>query len=406
LKFGYRVRDELGRLKSGIFEAEHKDTAIAGLLNQNYYIVSLQELQPAESWWRWEIDLGRLKRVPGQDVIVLTRQLSIMMAAGLPIMRCFRILEEQAANPRLKQVVLQLQDDVETGSSLWEAFSRHPAIFSEVYISMLKAGETAGTLDTVLNKLSYQMAKEHEFSAKLKSASIYPIFLSVIAFIVVLLIITLVIPKFAGVFASAGIELPLPTRLLIGLGAFLQTKGLVILLGLLVIIGLLRWFKRTPEGKFAYDTVLLHLPVAGKYMKRLALARFARTLGILAKSGINIVQALEVVKGVVGNAVIGRVVEETRNSILEGDSIASPLQNSGWFDPLVIHMITVGEETGRLDDMLIHLSDFYEGELMRTLESLSAMIEPLLILIVALIIGGVVVAVLYPMFDMINMVGI
>ncbi|MEA4923983.1 MAG: type II secretion system F family protein [Syntrophomonadaceae bacterium] len=406
MKFRYRVCDDRGRPKSGTWEAERKDTVVAGLLDQNYYIVSLQELPSAQLPGNLDLNLGSFKKVGSQELVAFTRQLSIMLAAGLPIMRCLRVLEEQAANPRLKQAILQIQDDIETGSSLGEAFSRQAAIFSGVYISMLKAGETAGTLDMVLNKLSYHLAKEHEFSGKLKSASIYPIFISVIAVMVVLLIITVIMPRFVSIFESSGMQLPLPTRVLMDLSAFLHSQGLLLLIGFILITGFMKWFKRTAEGELVCDTILLHLPIVGRCANRLALARFARTLGILTRSGINIVQALEVVKDVVGNAAISKVVAEAKGSIMEGDNIAGPLQASGWFDPLATQMIAVGEETGRLDDILIHLSDYYEGELISSLDRLTTLIEPTLIFLVAIVIGGVVISVLYPMFDMINLVGI
>jgi len=406
LKFEYRVRDEQGRLKSGTWEADHKNTVVAGLLYQNYYIVSLQEIQSNQPGDQAEFHLSSFRQVSSQDLVIFTRQLSIMLAAGLPILRCLKILEEQATNPRLKNVVRRIQEDIETGLPLWEAFGQHSHIFSKVYISMLKAGETAGVLDTVLNKLSYHLEKEHEFNSKLKSASIYPLFISLSAVCVVLLIITLIMPRFVSIFESAGVQLPWPTRMLIGVSTFLKTSGPFIFIGLLCLIYLIRWVRGTTQGRLAYDSLLLHLPILGRSISRIAIARFARTLGILIKSGINVLQALEVVQDIVGNAVISEAILSACRSIKEGDSITSPLQRSGLFEPLVTQMIAVGEETGRLDEMLIHLSDYYEGELIHTLDSLVAIIEPLLIFSVALVVGGVVIAILYPMFDMINLVGV
>jgi type IV pilus assembly protein PilC len=406
LIFGYRVRDEQGRLKSGTWEADHKNTVVAGLLCQNYYIVSLKELQSNQSFGHVEINLQSFKQVSGQDLVFFTRQLSIMLAAGLPILRCLKVLAEQTVNPKLKKVVLTIQEDIESGLPLWEAFGRHSHIFSSVYINMLKAGETAGVLDTVLNKLSYHLEKEQKFKAKLKSASIYPLFISVLAVVVVILIITLIMPSFVSIFESSGVQLPLPTRLLLGVSTFLKINGPLILIGFLSLILLIRWVKGTTRGRFIYDRILVHLPIFGKSIIRIAEARFARTLGILIRSGINVLQALEVVEEVVGNAVIGRAISGACRSIKEGDSITSPLQRSGLFEPLVTHMIAVGEETGRLDEILIHLSEYYEDELIHMLDNLVAIIEPLLILLVALVVGGVVIAILYPMFDMINLVGV
>ena len=406
MRFGYRVRDEQGRLKSGTWEADHKNTVVAGLLYQNYYIVSLKELQSGQPAVQVEFHLSSLKKVNGQDLVIFTRQLSVMLAAGLPILRCLKILAEQASNTCLKDVALRIQEDIETGLPLWEAFGRHSQIFSRVYISMLKAGETGGVLDAVLDKLSYHLEREQEFNSKLKSASIYPLFISIMAVLVVLLVITLIMPRFVSIFESSGVQLPLPTRLLMRLGAFLKTGGLFIFIGVISLIYLIKRFKGTTEGRLIYDSILLHLPILGRIINHIAIARFARTLGILIKSGINALQALEVVENIAGNAAIGKAIAGACRSIKEGDSITSPLQSSGLFEPLVTHMIAIGEETGRLDEMLIHLSDYYEGELIHTLDTLIAVIEPLLIFLVAIVVGGVVIAILYPMFDMINLVGV
>lgn len=406
MRFEYRVRDEQGRLKSGIWEADHKNSVVTGLLNKNYYIVSLEELHPSQSAGYLQFHLSSLKKVSGQDLVIFTRQLSVMLAAGLSILRCLKILAEQASNPRLQNVVLRIQEDIETGLPLWEAFGRHPKIFSKVYISMLKAGETGGVLEAVLDKLSYHLQKEQEFNSKLKSASIYPLFISIMSVVVVLLVITLIMPRFVSIFESSGVPLPLPTRLLIGLSACLKTRGLYTTIGIIGLIYMIRRFKGTHQGGFIYDSMLLHLPILGRSISQIAVARFARTLGILIKSGINVLQALEVVEEIVGNAVIGRAIAGACISIKEGEGITSPLQRTGVFDPLVTHMIAVGEETGRLDEILIHLSDYYEVELKHTLDTLIAIIEPLLIFLVAIVVGVVVVSILYPMFDMINLVGV
>lgn len=406
MRFEYRVRDEQGRLKSGIWEADHKNSVVAGLLYQNYYIVSLKELQSGHYDNHVEINFSTLKKVNGQDLVIFTRQLAVMLAAGLPILRCLKILEEQASNPRLKHAVQDIQEDIETGLPLWEAFGRHSRIFSKVYISMLKAGETGGVLDAVLDKLIYHLEKEQEFNSKLKAASIYPLFISILSVFVVLLVITLIMPRFVSIFASSGVQLPLPTRLLIGVSAFLKTGGGGTISGILGLIYLIKRFKRTTRGGLIYDSILLHLPILGKSIRQIAIARFARTLGILIKSGVSVLQALEVVEEIVGNKVIGRAIAGACTSIKEGESIASPLQRTGLFESLVTHMLAVGEETGRLDEMLIHLSDYYEVELIHTLNTLIAMIEPLLIFLVALVVGGVVISILYPMFEMINLIGV
>lgn len=405
MRFEYRVRDEQGRLKSGIWEAEHKEAVVEGLLDRNYYIVALKELYSGEQNLNIEIQPDNFRRVNDQDLAVFTRQLSVMLAAGLPIVRCLHILTEQTSNPRLRNAAQRIKEDVETGLSLGEAFGRHSKIFSGVYLSMLKAGENGGVLDSVLDKLSYYLEKERGFYAQLRSASIYPLFISLFAVLVLLLVITVIIPRFASIFQSAGVELPLPTRLLIEIGAVMQAQGLFIIAGISGLLWLIKRCRATTKGGLAYDTILLHLPVLGRSIRQIAAARFARTLGILLKGGINVLQALEVVEGMVGNVVLGRAISAACCSIREGDSITHPLQRTGVFEPIVTHMIAVGEETGRLDEMLIHLSEYYEDELLHTLDSLLKIIEPLLIFLVALMVGGIVIAMLFPMLEMINLVG-
>lgn len=406
MRFAYRVRDEQGRLKSGIWEAEHKQSVVEGLLLQDYYIVFLQELPSQQQGIHMEIDLAGLSRVDGRDLVIFTRQLSVMLTAGLPVVRCLEIAAQQTSNSRLKHAALIIQEDMEAGTPLWKAFGRHSKIFSGLYVSMLRAGETGGVLDLVLDKLSFHLEKEREFYSQLKSASVYPLFISSFAALVVFLIVTLIVPRFVSIFQSSGVELPMPTRFLIKMGTILQTRGLLIIFGLLACLYLLRCIKRTSRGGLVCDTLILHLPLLGRSISQIAAARFARTVGVLIKSGIDVLQALEVVKDMIGNAVISRAVSTACDSIREGESITSPLQRAGVFEPIVTQMIAVGEETGRLDEMLIHLSDYYEAELIRTLDTLLKLIEPVLIFSVALLVGGIVIAILYPMFEMIDLIGV
>lgn len=404
MRFAYRVRDEQGRLKSGIWEAEHKHTVVEGLLFQNYYIVYLQELPPQQGA-HMEIKPGIIGRVDGQELLIFTRQLSVMLAAGLPVIRCLRIAAEQTSSPRLKSAALRIGEDIEAGLPLWEAFGRHSPIFSGVYVSMLRVGETGGVLDLILEKLVFHLEKEREFYSKLRAASVYPLFISVFAALVVFLIIILIVPRFVNIFASSGIELPLPTRMLLGLSSFLQAKGFLIFIVGLTCLYLIWRFKRTDQGGLICDTIILHLPVLGRSFSQIAAARFARTVGILIESGINVLQALEIAEDMVGNAVIRRAISAACCRIKEGESITGPLYRTGVFEPIVTQMIAVGEETGRLDEMLIHLSDYYETELIHTLDTLLKIIEPLLIFLVALLVGAIVIAILCPMFDMVNLVG-
>ncbi|MFA7077067.1 MAG: type II secretion system F family protein [Syntrophomonas sp.] len=405
MRFEYRARDGQGRLRAGILDAEHKNAVVEGLLGQNYYIVSLKE-RSAHKDISIDLELNRLARVSTPDLAIMTRQLSVMLAAGLSILRSLKILAEQTSNNRLKEAVLIIAGDIESGLALWEALNRHPQIFPRVYVSMIKAGELGGALDAVLNRLCIHLEREQEFNSKLKSASIYPAITSIFAVLVVILIVTFVMPRLAGIFQSSGVALPWPTRLLLGAGSSLKSGGLYIIPGTGVALYFIKRSRTTHGGRLFFDNLLLRLPVLGRTIKQIIIARFASTLGILIKSGIPVLQALEVVAETVGNSVVGEAIAGACRSIKAGDSIAGPLQRSGVFEPMVTDMIAVGEETGALDEMLMQLSDYYERELMHTLDTLITIIEPLLIVLVAILVGGAVIAMLLPMLDMVNLVGI
>jgi len=405
LKFEYRVRDQKGRIQSGTLEAEHKSIVVQRLQAQGYYIVSLKEVLQTSNDIQFNFGLHSFKRVSIRDQMVFTQQLSTMLSAGLSIMRCFRILGEQTPNPKLRKAVQKIKEDIEAGLALWEAIARHPEIFSGVYINMVRAGELGGVLVPVLERLSYHLEREQEINSKVKTASIYPALISIFAILVVFFIITFVMPMFIGMFESAGVQLPMPTRILLSLSTIVKKQGLFIILGIALLVFVMQRAGKTRQGRLFYDNMYLHLPIIGKTVSRIAVARFARTMGTLVKSGIPVLQALEVMEGVVGNAVIGRAISKACASIKEGQSITNPLAETGVFEPMVTQMIAVGEETGSLDDMLMRMSDYYERELIHNVDALMAVIEPVLILVVAVLVGGVIIATLLPMFDMINLVG-
>jgi type IV pilus assembly protein PilC len=405
LKFEYRVRDQRGRLKAGVLEAEHKKIVVESLLDQGFYIVLLKELQAEKRDLLFEYNLYGLKKVGTRDLITLTRQLSAMLAAGLSILSCFIILEEQTANKRLKNAVFKIREDIEAGLALWEAFSKHPQIFSEIYISMIRAGEIGGVLEVVLDILSFHLEREQEIHSKLKSASIYPMIVAAFAVLVIFFIIIFVMPIFAAMFESSGVQLPMPTLILLQMGTFLGKWWHFIVIGILCLVSMLKWWGKTRQGAYILDSLSLHMPITGKTVSRIAVARFARTMGTLVKSGIPVLQALEVTEDVVDNMVIGRAIERARTRIKEGETIANPLLSTGVFEPMVTQMIAVGEESGSLDKMLISMSDYYERELLYTVDTMMAVLEPLLILAVAIMVGGVIVATLLPMFDMMNIIG-
>ncbi|MDD3268426.1 MAG: type II secretion system F family protein, partial [Syntrophomonadaceae bacterium] len=356
-----------------------------------------------ETAWNKELKFS-FQKVSTRDMVIMTRQLSTMMAAGLSILRCLKILGEQTANRKLKKAILTIRGDIEEGQALWQAMSRHPDIFSDVYISMVRAGELGGILETVLDRLGDHLEREQEISAKIKSASIYPAIITVFAVLVVFFIITFVMPTFVNMFKSSGVEIPLPTRILLACGLFLKKSWLFILAGIFLLSFIFKKWGQTSSGRLILDSLYLRIPVLGKTISRITVARFARTMGTLVRSGIPILQCLEAVEDVVGNAVIKRAIRKARASISEGDSITAPLEETGVFEPMVTQMIAVGEETGSLDEMLVRMSEYFEREVIYMVDALMAVVEPLMILMVALLVGGVVVATLLPIFEIMNVV--
>ncbi|MEN6326267.1 MAG: type II secretion system F family protein [Syntrophomonas sp.] len=401
MKYEYQVRDKTGKIIKGVLEAENKNALIESLLHQGYYLTSLTESKQAA--WNKELEFD-WQKVSTRDLVIMTRQLSTMMAAGLSILKCFKILGEQTANRKLKKAIFAIREDIEAGQTLWQAMSRHPRIFSDVYISMVRAGELGGILETILERLGDHLEREHEISSKIKSASIYPVIISIFAVLVVLFIITFVMPTFINVFQSSGVEIPLPTRILLATSLFLKKSWLLILGGVFLLGFILKKWGLTTSGRIIFDNLYLRLPVLGKTLSRITVARFSRTMGTLVRSGIPILQCLETVEDVVGNAVIKKAIRQARISITEGDSIAAQLEETGVFEPMVTQMIAVGEETGSLDEMLIRMSDYYEREVIYMVDAMMAIVEPLMILLVALLVGGVVVATLLPIFEVMNVV--
>jgi len=401
LKYTYKVRDKQGVMRSGVLEAESRNLVVQKLLAQGLFVLSVEEVKESKEI-KFSLPFGKVKT---KELVVFTRQLSTMLAAGLSILRSFSILAQQTEDKQLKGAIIQIREDIESGTALWEAMNKHPKIFSGVYVSMIRAGEMGGVLDTVLDRLGDHLERDEEINSKVKSASVYPAIISVFALIMVFGIITFVMPTFTAMFTSAGVELPAPTRILLGVGLFLKKFLILVIIAIIIIIYLLRQWGTTKAGRFFYDNLFLRIPILGKTISRIVVSRFARTMGTLVKSGIPVLQALEVVEDVVGNAVVASAIGKARKSIKEGDTITGPLEATGAFEPMVTQMIAVGEETGSLDEMLTRMSDYYDREVMYSIDALMSMIEPMMIVVVALMVGSVVIATLLPVFDMVKLVG-
>ena len=339
-----------------------------------------------------------------RDVVVFARQFATMIHSGLPLVPSLEVLAEQTDNRRLAVVLNEVRRDVEGGRTLAGALGEHPAVFNGLFVSMVAAGETGGVLDTVLARLAESLEEADRLARKVRGALVYPAVVLAVSALAVLVLLEFVIPTFQEMFASADLPLPLPTRVVIGLSegarAFWWLPALCAAGGW---IGLAR-ARRTPRGRLTLDRLWLALPVVGALHRKTAMARFARTLGALVASGVAILEALEVTASGTGNRVVHDAVMGARASIAAGDTIAEPLRASGVFPPMVLHMIHVGEQTGGLDEMLAKIADFYDDEVGRAVESLLAGFEPAMVTLLGVVVGGMIVSMYLPVFDMINVV--
>lgn len=397
MEFTYKVRDSRGKVLRGLQEAKDRDSLIHNLLRQGYYIISLQEVNRTSPVINRE--LFSLK-VSKKEVLMITRQFLAMLTAGFSIIKAFKVMGQKNRNRTLKKALLKIHDDIEQGQALWVALSQHPKVFSGIYINMIKAGEMGGTLETVLKNLSHHLEREQDINAKIKAASIYPLIITLMALLVIFFIISFIMPAFVNVFASAGAEIPLPTQLLLNLGLFLNKYWIALLLAIIAIALIHRIWIQTNPGKQFTDKFLLRLPLWGTFLSRIIAAHFARIMAILLQAGIPILQALEVAGGVVGNEVVIQAIRQAGREISEGKSISVPLEATAIFDTMFAQMIAIGEESGSLDSMFAQIADYYEQEVIYTINILLAAVEPVMIIFVAILVTGIVIATILPVFDL------
>ena len=405
MNYTYRVRGRDGKIVKGTLEADNRNLVIDALLRQQYTILEIKEDKDKEATQKNALNFSWFEKVTINDISLFTRQLSTMVGAGLPIVRSFSILEKQTQNSLLRKIAGQVQEDLEGGLALNEALGRHPKTFSPMYVSMVQAGETGGALDTVLDRLADTLERDREINSKIKSASVYPILVMSVAILVVVFILMFVMPSFVESYASSGTELPAFTQFFLNISYFLKDYFLLLILGIIVLVFVLKAWGRTSQGRLFFDTMYLKMPIVGKAVSRIAVSRFTRILGTLIKSGVPILQALEVLEGVVGNRVIGDAIGQARESIREGQSIAVPLAATGVFEPMVSQMIAIGEETGALDDMLERMSVFYDNEVTLAVDAMLKSMEPVMIIFVAGIIGMIIIATYLPVFNIIGTIG-
>ncbi|MDD2510223.1 MAG: type II secretion system F family protein [Syntrophomonas sp.] len=400
MEFAYKVRNTRGKVLRARQEAEDRDALLYSLLQQDYFVISLREVHKSNPIINRDLFSHK---VSSKEILIFTRQFLAMVAAGFSILRAFKIMGEVARKQTLKKALLQIHNDIEQGQALWVALSQHPKIFSSIYVHMIKAGEMGGKLETVLDSLGQHLEREQDINARIKAASIYPLIITLLALLVLFFIVSFIMPAFVNVFESAGAEIPLPTQVLFKLGLFLAKNWITLLLAFIAAFLLFKVWIQTSRGKCILDKVLLRLPLLGSVLSRIIVARFARIMATLLQAGIPILQALEVAAGVVGNVVVSQAIRRAGRGISEGESITYPLEATGIFDTMLTQMIAVGEESGSLDSMFARISDYYEQEVLYKVNILLVTIEPVMILFVALLVTGIVMATLLPVFDLMKM---
>ena len=387
-----------GEIKQGEIELPTKDEVLAFLHRQKLIPVAVREKPKS-----FNIQLGT--GIGTRDIVIFTRQFATMVNSGLPLVQSLDILGEQTENQALAKVLGEVLYDVESGHTLADAMGRHPKVFTELFVNMVAAGEAGGILDTILLRLATFLEKNDALVRKIKGAMIYPAVIFSVAGMAIVILLIFVIPTFQTMFESAGIPLPLPTRVVIGMSQFLQSFWWALGIGIVVFVVGIRQIYATDGGKLFIDRFMLALPILGDLQRKAAVARFTRTLGTLVSSGVSILEGLEITAKTAGNRVIHDAVMSSRASIAGGETISGPLKESGVFPPMVVQMINVGEQTGGLDTMLTKIADFYDDEVDAAVEALLAAMEPIMIVVLGVVVGGMIVAMYLPIFDMINAVG-
>jgi type IV pilus assembly protein PilC len=395
--FVWRGKNRAGQKQEGVLLAASRDAAVATLRRQQIQVVNLREKGKEIPF------LPRLPmRVKEKRVAIFTRQFSVMLDAGLPLVQCLEILGEQEENKKFREIINTTRSDVESGSSLHEAMRKHPAAFDNLYVNMVAAGEAGGILDVILQRLSVYLEKSVKLKSQVKSAMIYPATIITIAVIVVWIILWKVIPVFAQLFAGLGGDLPFLTKTVVAASNFVGRFSIPIIIMLGVAFFALRAYYKTHGGRRVIDGLLLKLPVLGMLLRKIAVARFCRTLSTLTSSGVPILDGLEITAKTAGNSIIEDAIMAVRRSVEEGRTISDPLRETKVFPPMVVQMINVGEQTGALDQMLSKIADFYEEEVDVAVAGLVKLLEPLMIVILGGIIGVIVTAMYLPLYTILG----
>lgn len=402
-KYSWQGKNREGKVQKGEMEAPNEAMVRAQLRRQG---IAADKVKERGKGMDIEIKIpGMQPKVTTKDLVVFTRQFATMIDAGLPLIQCLDILSSQQENVTFKQILLSIKEDVEAGSTFADALRKHPKAFDELFVNLVAAGEVGGILDTILNRLAVYIEKAMKLKKQVKSAMTYPTTIVGIATVVIGVILVFVIPAFEQMFADFGGALPAPTQIVINISNFIQDYILVIIGGIIFIIFAFKKFYSTKRGREIVDELALKAPVFGVLIRKVAVAKFTRTLGTMVSSGVPILDGLDIVAKTAGNRTIEKAIVKVRQSISEGNTIADPLTKSGVFPPMVCQMIAVGEQAGSIDTMLNKIADFYDDEVDDAVGNLTAMMEPLLMLFLGTTVGGLVIAMYLPIFKLAGAAG-
>ena len=398
--YAYKVRDRKGKVVSGTMEGDDPKLVAQRLRDMGMTPINVSK---ASSGLKTEIVL-RPGHVDLKSIAIFCRQFATMVNAGLPILRCVAVLADQTESTELAKVLRRVRADVESGSSLTQAMGKHPKTFNNLLVAMVRTGETTGMLGETLTEMASQIEREVTLRGKVRSAMTYPVAVVGLVILILVAMLLVVVPQFRTLYGELGAKLPLPTSILLAIsGAFQKAWWLVTLLAVGAGFGIRRWI-RTPEGRARWDKLKISVPVLGALFHKVAIARFSNTLAMLLRAGVPILQALDVVKETVNNRVVSSALDEVKGSVREGESISRPLGRHEVFPPMVVQMMAVGEDSGSVDEMMSKVADFYNEEVAATVDGLTSLIEPVLIVVIGVIVGGAVVSLYLPMFNIINLI--
>jgi type IV pilus assembly protein PilC len=395
-EFTYTAKGSGGQTVKGSVEATDKKQALERLREKGLLVLKLEETAKHLRF----LSLKGKKRASSEEMVIIFRQLATMIEAGIPVVASLDILTEQAESQALKKVLSNIRDSVNTGASLSDAMMKHPKMFTPFFVYMIRAGESSGTLDLILDRIATYIEKTVALQRKIQAALIYPAVVSSMAIIITVVLLIKVVPVFKDIFSAFDAALPGPTQFLINVSDFMRKYFLIVILIMFGIVILIRAYSRTPRGRFVFDNLKLRMPIYGTLLRKVSVSRFTRTLSTLVKSGVPILSALEIVAKTSGNVAIEKSVNEVRESVRNGESIAAPLERSYVFPPMVTRMVAVGEKSGQLEKMLSKISDFYDSQVDTAVSGLTSMIEPLIIAFLGVVIGSIVLCMFMPIFKL------